>query len=251
MPRSAAAEPQAAPAPTCGARLKRGGTCTQRAGHRTDHPGQGRCWLHGGATPVKHGRYSTIRRPRITELLAEHTALDGPLDTAPELQLMRALVHDYVERYDATMAALEAWHASWGARTELVTPEQARAVLRCLDEYEAQNDGRDGLTERQAADLATAREATARLRDGDLEAAPPAKPKQLPDVADAVRLLAEVTKAVERIEKARQASAVSLPELERLVYEMGRVLAAHVDDPDVVARVRAGWLALRVLGARA
>lgn len=34
--------------------------CRHPAGFRTDHPGVGRCYLHGGRNPIKHGRYSTI-----------------------------------------------------------------------------------------------------------------------------------------------------------------------------------------------
>jgi len=36
----------------CGANLRKkpGQTCSHWAGFRTDHPGQGRCWLHGGLT---------------------------------------------------------------------------------------------------------------------------------------------------------------------------------------------------------
>jgi len=56
----------------CGAKLRSGGRCGQAAGHRTDHPGTGACWLHGGcsvfpsgpANPnYKHGLYSKYRSP--------------------------------------------------------------------------------------------------------------------------------------------------------------------------------------------
>jgi hypothetical protein len=38
----------------CGSKLAKGrkGTCRQIAGAKTDHPGSGHCWLHGGATPA-------------------------------------------------------------------------------------------------------------------------------------------------------------------------------------------------------
>lgn len=44
----------------CGARKTdaSGKTCRMRAGYRTGHLGYGRCYLHGGATPIKHGFYS-------------------------------------------------------------------------------------------------------------------------------------------------------------------------------------------------
>lgn len=43
-------------APRCGSRTRAGGKCQQNRGHRTDHPGLGKCWLHGGRTP--NGRKS-------------------------------------------------------------------------------------------------------------------------------------------------------------------------------------------------
>ncbi|MBU0609034.1 MAG: hypothetical protein KKI08_14200 [Armatimonadetes bacterium] len=45
---------------TCGAQTRTGGACGRPAGWGTKHPGAGRCKLHGGATPVKHGIYSKI-----------------------------------------------------------------------------------------------------------------------------------------------------------------------------------------------
>jgi hypothetical protein len=41
----------------CGAKRRNGEICKQRAGARTDHPGYGHCWLHGGNNPSgrKHG----------------------------------------------------------------------------------------------------------------------------------------------------------------------------------------------------
>jgi hypothetical protein len=99
----------------CGARTKSTGLpCSKAAGWRTQHPGQGRCYLHGGATPIKHGRYSSIERPRLREImdsLAESG--DNPLDLLPEVLLLRALVLDYVERHDDLMDATLDWHNSF------------------------------------------------------------------------------------------------------------------------------------------
>jgi len=50
--------------PSCGARKKQGeGTCQQTAGWGTDHPGFGRCKLHGGCTP-DHRNAATEERAR-------------------------------------------------------------------------------------------------------------------------------------------------------------------------------------------
>ena len=61
--------PQRDPGDDCNARKSDDGTfegyCGQRAGHRTEHQGDGRCWLHGGKSPrgedspsFKHGLFS-------------------------------------------------------------------------------------------------------------------------------------------------------------------------------------------------
>src|SRR5262249_32735892 len=86
-------------APKCGARRKQGaGTCRQAAGWKTDHPGVGRCKLHGGGTPTKHGLYSKIKRKTLHEALK--AALDDSVSLAldNEIRLLRAMVNDMLER---------------------------------------------------------------------------------------------------------------------------------------------------------
>ena len=82
----------------CGAKTKSGKACRHPAGFRTDHVGQGRCWLHGGATPIKSGRYSRIRRPALADSIASYGEDPDPLDVRPELDAARALFQDFVER---------------------------------------------------------------------------------------------------------------------------------------------------------
>lgn len=85
----------------CGAKKRQGtGVCTQKAGWGTDHPGSGRCKLHGGAAPVKHGRYSKVLRKRVGELAAQFEADPDPLNLEPELAQARALYADYLERME-------------------------------------------------------------------------------------------------------------------------------------------------------
>lgn len=45
--------------------------CRHPAGFRTNHPGVGRCFLHGGLTPIKHGRYSGVIRALAKQRHAE------------------------------------------------------------------------------------------------------------------------------------------------------------------------------------
>ena len=116
----------------CGAPKRQGGTCRQTAGNRTDHPGVGRCWLHGGRSPVKHGRYSTMKRAQIRELIEQHEADPDPLDILPDLAVVRALLQDYIDRYDAWRDALIAWHESFHTGDGTPKPHQ---VLDIADAY--------------------------------------------------------------------------------------------------------------------
>lgn len=115
----------------CGAQGKQTGKpCRHPAGFRTDHPGEGRCYLHGGATPPKtHGRYSKITRTRIKDLIEEFAADENPSDLLPELHLLRALVVDYVERYDELTDALIAWHESWKQGENEGKPRQVIDII--------------------------------------------------------------------------------------------------------------------------
>ena len=102
--------------PFCDARLRSEGyrdqRCRNPAGARTDHHGQGRCYLHGGRSVKKSGRYSTIDHERFREKLGQLEAIEQDvMDLVPEVQLLRTLVVDYVERYEAFYEALLAWHA--------------------------------------------------------------------------------------------------------------------------------------------
>lgn len=84
--------------PKCKAKTKAtGAPCRNEAGERTDHPGKGRCWLHGGASPggkpknknaLKTGLYETIHT---SALAPEEAALYSSLDTAEVLQAENTL----------------------------------------------------------------------------------------------------------------------------------------------------------------
>lgn len=81
----------------CGARTRSGGTCQNRAGFGTDHVGSGRCKFHGGATPIKHGRYSSIPRARLREHIEKLEQDPNPLNLVPDLQLARAMLLEVLE----------------------------------------------------------------------------------------------------------------------------------------------------------
>jgi hypothetical protein len=162
--------------------------CRRPAGWGTEHAGLGRCKLHGGATPVRHGRYSTIKREELRTLIEQHEADPDPLNIFPELATARALFQDFVERYDAWRDAIVAWHES----------------------YKADSGTAEG------------------------------KPRQMLDIADAYRIISEVTKIAERIERIRAQNAISRGDLNRVLSEMWRVLEMHVANPTTRQEVRDG-----------
>lgn len=231
------------PHATCGATTKRKGTpCSKPAGWRTDHAGVGRCYLHGGATPVKHGRYSTIKHERLRTLIEQHAAADDPLNILPELAAARALFQDFVERYEETTAALLAWHLSWEATRRPVPDDMALAFTRVVDEYEIRLEEEGEATEQELGAVALARKFVTYMQGHDETG----KPRQVLDLSDAYRIVGEITKIAERIEKVRAANAISRPDFARLMIEMGRVVETYVHDQPTKNKIREGWLAIRL-----
>lgn len=116
----------------CGAKTRSGKPCKHAAGQRTDHPSVGRCWLHGGLTPVKTARYSKVKRRRVGELAAEFEADPDPLNLLPELAQARALYADYLERCEKDP---KLWDP--GAASKLLA-EISKAAKR-IEDVRAQN----------------------------------------------------------------------------------------------------------------
>jgi len=86
----------------CGAKTRAGGTCRRPAGWGTEHTGQGKCKLHGGAStgaPIKTGRYS-IKRQELAHKAQQFANDTAPGDLTGELVLMRALLQDYLDRFE-------------------------------------------------------------------------------------------------------------------------------------------------------
>lgn len=109
----------------CGAMARStGNPCTQPAGWGTDHVGEGRCRFHGGASPIKHGRYSKVKREPIRRLIESYQDDPDPLNLLPELAAMRALFTDFIERYDEWREAFLAWHTSFGSENGNPKPKQ-------------------------------------------------------------------------------------------------------------------------------
>jgi len=98
---------------TCGAKTRAGTPCALRAGWGTDHFDAGRCRLHGGNSPRKHGRYSKVPSQSVRAIIAqlEGEPIEEQLDVLPEARMIRALAQDYIERYAELKDALLEWNA--------------------------------------------------------------------------------------------------------------------------------------------
>ena len=99
----------------CNARKSSGGLCRQPAGARTSHLGTGRCSRHGGRSSdatTKFGHYSQIKHDRIKDVLSGLATIEiNTMDLEPEVNLLRGMVIDYVNRYDEFVEAVMAWYA--------------------------------------------------------------------------------------------------------------------------------------------
>lgn len=144
------------------------GYCKAAAGRGTDHVGEGRCKHHGGASSVRHGLYSDVRRARLGDRIDQAARVEDALDPKRELAVVRALLADYL-----------------ASREE-------------------------------------------------------------PDPGDVTKIAAEISKIVKRIEDIRSQDAISLPDLERLMFEMGRVVRAEIEDEETVQTIRERWREIRL-----
>lgn len=222
--------------PICGAKTKAGTPCRREAGWGTDHPGQGRCKLHGGATPIKHGRYSTIQRPRLRELLDQYDNDPTPMDLLPEVKLLRALLTDFVERYDEVTDALLAWHNSWGDRYREAVDEWREKTLRRLENGGWQDTEADDLPDPpDPLDYMT-------------------KPRQMLDITSAAGLVDKVGAMVDRIERHKREGSITLETLDRVLEQLGmevvHALTEEVKDAAarslVLANIERRWGSIRL-----
>lgn len=193
----------------CGAEGKRGaGPCRHPAGFRTDHKGSGRCYLHGGLTPAPTGRYSSIERPRVRELLERFESDPDPLNLLAEVQLLRALLLDFINRFDEQDRMLTRWNMSFEKSFQSDWADWWRTMR--ADALEREDDLSVDLVERMPDPMNYL----------------PSKPLRMADITDVSRLIKEVGAMVDRIRKGQQESTFSMDVINRLWVLMG----GHVTD---------------------
>lgn len=180
---------------------------SKRTGLRCHHwasQGYTVCHMHGAGTharpggrPLTHGRHSRLSVTRLGPAMAAFAADPEPLSLYAELALARALLEDFVLRYDAFSAALLAWHASF--------------TLPAVDE-----GGNPVVV---------------------------AKPRQMLDVSDAVRIISDIGRLVERIDTMERGPLVTQRDMIALVRVMRGVVERRVD-PVTMQHIEEEWRAL-------
>lgn len=213
------------PQATCGAEGKRGaGPCRHPAGFRTDHPGEGRCYLHGGRSPSPTGRYSQIKRPRFQELLREFADDPDPLNLLHEVLLLRTLLTDFIDRWDRQDEMLTRWNLSFEKAFQSAWAEWWREARANILEMQ------DDLTlEEEAAKMPDPMEFL------------PSKPLRMADITEAAGLIDKVGGMVDRIHKHSKGKTFDMATIDRLWTAMSahltQAMLEVIEDHDLRQRL--------------
>jgi len=177
--------------------------CRNPAGFKTAHVGQGHCHLHGGNAPVKHGRYAKIQNQAVKDLLDELEDDEDPMNLLPEVQLLRALVINYVNEYEKYMAALEAWQRSFDKAFQskyMAWWDTLRADILETGDRE--------IKESLLAQMP------------DPMSYFPSRPLNLPDILQVGNFLVRIGSLVEQIKKLKSTDTFSMATIDRLWHSM-------------------------------
>lgn len=214
----------------CGARTRNETSeneyCQLRAGHGTNHKGVGRCKFHGGQNQTKFEqdhRYMNISRPRIKKLIEEYRKDPDPMNLLPEVLLLRALLTDFIERYDQMSEDLQRWNRAYGTKFRKAYADWYRNVM----------------------ELAQAGTHPDEIPDPPEPNDFDASDKGIPDLAAVSSLVDKVGSMVERIERQRQTRAITFETLEQVLEQIGlelvQTLRREVADANTRARILEGF----------
>ncbi len=118
----------------CNARTP-SGYCKMPAGFRTDHVGEGRCYLHGGRAgkPITHGMYS---KKLGSTLKAEYDKMvtdPNLLDLHGELAFVKTMMGNFIDSIQSLLdGGVNIWVAHDRFDTPIMSP-QAKALIKLLE----------------------------------------------------------------------------------------------------------------------
>jgi hypothetical protein len=89
--------------------------CKAVAGSGTGHPGSGYCVRHDSTAYDPVHRYRRIKSATLRKKLTHLDAVERDVfDLIPEIQLLRSLLLDYIDRFYETQEELHAWYIKQG-----------------------------------------------------------------------------------------------------------------------------------------
>lgn len=192
--------------------------CTNGKGHGTQHVGKGACKYHGGSASDGYkirGLYTGVESPSLANAL-ERVRLSGtdPLDLAPEVEALRAIVIDFIERRDEYVESLIAFKQSFnaGITTALGSSNELSALKAVQEIKEAIN----------------------------------MRPIETIDISAASTIIDRVGRMAERIHKMRTTNTITMDQIKKLLDNMGMSLARHVQDADVIRRIQEEWSSIEI-----
>lgn len=210
----------------CGYEVKSTGRkCTNKKGMGTPQPGFGPCHLHGGKETLAImnarrvlGLYHKIRSPKLKDALARvrESNVDA-IDLSPEVDVLRAIVLDFVERRDEFVEAIVSFKQSFD-----------QAITKAIN---ADRTHDPELYAEACAEIASAVNK---------------RPIEVVDVSQASAIIDRVGKMAERIHKFKTSDTITLDQIKRLLDNMGMALARHVTDPEVIKAIQADWNQLEI-----
>jgi hypothetical protein len=138
-----------------------------------------------------------------------------------DLAVARALLHDWIERYDDFRTALAAWFDTWEGKYTPIDPEAAAGLQRLV--ARAGDDPDAGLARAAITFLSTPQEP---------------KPRRFVDIADAIRHVDLISKVVFRVEQAKSLGMISQSQLRLFMFNLERILDGVITDADMRAQLR-------------
>ena len=232
---------------------KRSKYCGQIAGAGTDHKGSGRCKHHGGnsqATTITHGRYA-FKSKTVQQRLEQQKQNDkNPTDIHEDIQLARAQLVDFIDRYEEITEAVLEWHASFGQEyvkareawiveiNEALAPEISRfdaLVTNMVDSLYTELEALPKSLEKTVNSIRRRLgefNTDARMKKYELPEPPrPSefenKPRQMLDMGESIAHLDRITRMAERAEKMKH-DQIAIEQLKIMTQHMEAITYDHL-----------------------
>jgi hypothetical protein len=176
--------------------------CPNPAGHKTLHEGMGYCSTHGGNVNTRSGvqtvkteykRYGCIKTPRLVDLLAHFNQDPDPLDLLPDVELLRTIIADFVNRAAELNDAVLAWHNSYSPEYQDARKAWARENMPLMPYERAPEPNPVGY----------------------------GKPRQIIDVSAAGGLIEKLSTLSDRITRQRSEGSLTMDTVNKLWEQMG------------------------------